>query len=478
MKKTGLWVMGICLTGASVFAQQAEIKAAQHALGEKDYKTAQVHIDRAGALLVQNRSRMKDDIVASYYYTKGNVYMGIADSAPGLSTGADPVVIGAKAYIRLRDFESGKSHQAKNSATGNWTYFDSESDMKSAMASGNYKKTRVRNRTAKYTPQLGTALQQRLTSLDKATRDAYETKDFQKASGDYVALYYLNDAASGEKRPIYLYYAAITAAQGKDFKTAAKHYQNLLRMGYTGMGKRYTLMNTKTGKREPVSSKKVGELMEKTDAYTDLKAEQLPNKQPEIYRFAAYSYEQLGDTAQALALLKKGVSAFPHDKNLMGDLGSLYAQRGDMDSYITILRKWVADDPNNAQLCCDMGRALYRKGDHQAAEKYYRKAIALKPDMGDAYFYLAVVELAPESEIIAQVNELGNSKADNAAYKSLQKKRSALYKSVVPLLEQARKYNASRKRVVLQTLKKIYADQSMDAKYEEVQAALKALDNQ
>ncbi len=476
MKKASLFLTGVCLSGLSIFAQRAEIDAAEHALGERDWKAAQTYIDRAGDLLMQNRNRLKDDVVAAYYYTKGNVYRGIAKGAPALSAGENPMIIAAKAYIRLRDFESGKSYQAKNSTTGDWAYFDSEGDMKSAVASGNYKKTRVRDRRAKYSLQLGTALQPVISSLDKAARGAYEAKKFRESSGDYVALYYLNAAATKQKRPVYLYHAATAAAQGKDFEKAAAYYQTVLRMGYTGMDKRYTLMNKETGKREPVLSEKVGKLMEKTGKYSDLQVEQSPNKQPEIYRFAAYSCEQLGDTAQALALLKKGVSAFPQDENLTSDLGALYMRQGDIDSYIEILQNQIARDPNNAQLHYNMGVVAYRKADYKEAEKHYRKAIALKPDGGDAYFNLAVVKLAPEREIIAEMNRLGNSKADNARYKVLQKQRSALYKSVIPLLKQARKYSP-RNRVVLQTLKKIYADQSMHAQYEEIQADLKALDS-
>lgn len=472
MKNTSLFLFSTLCTGATLFAQKAEIKAAQRALDREQWKTAKTDVDKAGTLIAQNRINTSDAVMASYYYTRGQVYLAVADHAPQLISGAqhsNPLNIAAQAFGKLEDFETGQSYQAKDKATHRWAYFDSEAAMKKAMAHGNYSRTRIRKRSKTYSSRAGSTLQRRVSSLSNTAIAAYKAKKFQQAGDDFAALYYLDGVLTGKRDGSYLYYAATAAVQAKDYKNAIRYYQKLLDTGYTGLGKRYTMLNKQMGKRQPVLNEKLAKTLEQTGEFSDLKVEELPDKRPEIYRFEAYSYAQLGDQAQSLALLKKAVARFPKDRDLMSDLVNLYIKQGNVDGYIQILKELITANPNDPELLHDMGIALNRKGDYKEAEKYYRSAIALKPDLATAYLNLAAALLAPEKQLIEKMNKLGNSRSDNAKYKRLQKKRSKLYAEVMPVLEKARKYNPDN-LAVLQTLKNIYANQSMDAKYREVKA--------
>lgn len=476
MKKNTLSLVGALLLGTTVFAQKAEIKSAQKAVADKQWKTAKMDIDKAGVSVAQNRRTLPDGIMASYYYTRGNVYMAIADNHVKLSsnTNRNPVVTAAQAYYKLEAFESSKSFQAKSKTSGHWEYFDSEEAMKNAMSNRGYSRARVRKRSKKYSGELNTKLGPRVSKLSKDASAAYQSKRFQQASDDFAVLYYLDAVLTGKKNMDYLYYAATAAVQAKEYKTAIKYYQQLLDAKYTGVSKRYSMMNKQTGKRQPVLNEKLAKTLEKTGKFTDLRVDKLPNKQPKVYRFAAYSYAQLGNQAKAVELLKKAVSLFPKDQDLVSDLGNIYIKQGNTAAYVKVLKQLMANNPNDPQLLYNMGIALRQQGKHEEAEKYFRRVLALKPDMPTVYLDLAATILWPEQKIISKMNRLGNSKSDNAKYKRLQKVRAGLYKKALPILEKARRHNP-KNMAVLQTLKNIYANQNMDAKYKEIKAYIDTL---
>jgi tetratricopeptide (TPR) repeat protein len=70
----------------------------------------------------------------------------------------------------------------------------------------------------------------------------------------------------------------------------------------------------------------------------------------------------------------------------------------------------------------------------EEAIQYYKKAIELKPDYGDAYMNLAIAILSGEQEIVVEMNKnLSNIKK----YDALEGQQKDLYRKALPYLEKA-----------------------------------------
>ena len=75
--------------------------------------------------------------------------------------------------------------------------------------------------------------------------------------------------------------------------------------------------------------------------------------------------------------------------------------------------------------------------DIENAQKYYLRAIALNPNYVNAYINLAALILGKEESIISEMNNLGNSAADDRRYDELRSDRNQLYLQAIPYLKSA-----------------------------------------
>jgi tetratricopeptide (TPR) repeat protein len=74
------------------------------------------------------------------------------------------------------------------------------------------------------------------------------------------------------------------------------------------------------------------------------------------------------------------------------------------------------------------------EGNIEDAIKYYKTAIELKPDYGDAYMNLAIAMLGKEKELVEEMNKnLSNFKK----YDALQEEQRVLYRNALPFLMKA-----------------------------------------
>jgi tetratricopeptide (TPR) repeat protein len=89
------------------------------------------------------------------------------------------------------------------------------------------------------------------------------------------------------------------------------------------------------------------------------------------------------------------------------------------------------------------------------AEKYYRKAIELKPDFGNAYLNLADLILKPDAKIVEEINKLSTSPKDLKRYDVLKAQRQQLFSKAMPLLEKAHQLDP-KDDVVKSNLKSVY----------------------
>ena len=110
--------------------------------------------------------------------------------------------------------------------------------------------------------------------------------------------------------------------------------------------------------------------------------------------------------------------------------------------------------PNDHILFFNLGVVNADQGNVEDARMYYEKAIEINPSYESAYLNLVALILEEEPEIVDKMNSLGTSRADNAKYDVLKKKREDLYRECVPILKKLIALNKDEEAI--RTLMNIY----------------------
>ena len=288
-----------------------------------------------------------------------------------------------------------------------------------------------------------------------------------------------------EKNIDYLYFAAGSAVNGKDYNLSLEYYVKLKNMGYTGIVDEYFVTNNETGVEEKVSKTEY-DLLKTSKDYSNPRIGQTESRFPEIVKNIALIYVQQGKNDLAEAAIKEAREIQPDDVSLLLNEADLYiriSNSSDNDDdrlfyrnkFKTLMEKAIELDPDNGILYYNLGVIYAEQGELDLAKEKYTQAIKLVPDYVDAYLNLVSVILEDEVSIVDEMNSLGNSKKDNLRYDELKVKREDLYRECVPLLEEL--LNVSPTNIdALNTLKNIYgvlgnneAFMKIKAKIEELQ---------
>ena len=288
-----------------------------------------------------------------------------------------------------------------------------------------------------------------------------------------------------DKNVDYLYFAAGSAVNGKDYDLSLEYYVKLKNMGYTGIVDEYFVTNNETGVEEKVSQTEY-DLLKSSKDYSNPRIGQTESRFPEIVKNIALIYVQQGKNDLAEAAIKEAREIQPDDVSLLLNEADLYiriSNNSDNDEdrllyrnkFKTLMEKAIELDPDNGILYYNLGVIYAEQGELALAKEKYSQAIKLIPDYVDAYLNLVSVILEDEVSIVDEMNSLGTSKKDNLRYDELKVKREDLYRECVPLLEEL--LNVSPTNIdALNTLKNIYgvlgnneAFMKMKAKIEELQ---------
>ena len=288
-----------------------------------------------------------------------------------------------------------------------------------------------------------------------------------------------------DKNIDYLYFAAGSAVNGKDYDLSLEYYVKLKNMGYTGIVDEYFVTNNETGVEEKVSQTEY-DLLKSSKDYSNPRIGQTESRFPEIVKNIALIYVQQGKNDLAEAAIKEAREIQPDDVSLLlneADLCIRISNNSDNDEdrlfyrnkFKTLMEKAIELDPDNGILYYNLGVIYAEQGELVLAKEKYSQAIKLIPDYVDAYLNLVSVILEDEVSIVDEMNSLGTSKKDNLRYDELKVKREDLYRECVPLLEEL--LNVSPTNIdALNTLKNIYgvlgnneAFMKIKAKIEELQ---------
>ena len=182
---------------------------------------------------------------------------------------------------------------------------------------------------------------------------------------------------------------------------------------------------------------------------------------PRVYLFYARSEKQIGDTTAAFATLEKGRVLFPQELSLQLEQSQLYLETGQNEKLIGSLKEAIEADPTNENLYRVLGQTFENVGDKENAIVYYKKAIEINPDFGDAIFNLGAIYVNDASELYTEANNLPFE--EQKKYDELKKQADDNLYKALPYLERSLELNPTD-QVVISALKEAYANLKMNDK--------------
>ena len=299
------------------------------------------------------------------------------------------------------------------------------------------------------------------TSLVNSAVADNQGEKYSEASTKLYMAYNLNK----EKNQDYLYYAAGSAVNSKNYDKALLHYLELKDLNYTGIVTEYFVTNVSSGVEEKVSESEY-KVFEKSKEYNNPRIGETPSRYPEIVKNIALIYVQQGKNEIAIEAINQARQIQPDDTGLILNEADLYIRlsnnsNNDEDrkyyrlKFKELMELAITKEPENGILYYNLGVISGEQGEKEDAIKYYEHAISLKPDYVDAYLNLVSQILEGEKIIIEEMNNLGTSKCDNLRYDQLKVEREGLYQKCIPYLKNLIEISPENLSA-LNTLKNIY----------------------
>mgnify|MGYP005995824639 FL=1 len=372
MKKQILALV-VGLISIASFAQKNELKAIDKAIKKGKFSEAKATIKTLEA----NEDAIESKYKSKYFYLKGAAY------------GKSNVEKAANAYEKLFEIEkaAGKS---------------------------------------KYTKLAKPKLSELIKFVSEKGIKQYNSKDFVNATKNFALTFKLSPADTA-----FLFNAATSASQAKDYEKAIEYYKTLQKINYTGITTQYLAVNKKTKKEEDLGSKANRDFMMKTGKYTNPRDKSSKSKQSDIIKNIGYSYVNLGKPELAVEALQEARKADPKNINILLNQADMYIKLKRMDKFGELMQEAVKIDPTNPTLFYNLGVINSNENKLEEAKGFLKKAIELDPNYADAYLSFANVILKGEKAIIDEMNEnLNNFKK----YEALEVKQKDLYKEALPYL--------------------------------------------
>ena len=315
------------------------------------------------------------------------------------------------------------------------------------------------------------------TSIINSAVEDNRNSNYSVASDKLIMAYRMNE----EKNKDYLYYAAGSAVNSKEYDKALDYYVELKENNYTGVIDEYYITNNETGEEEKVSETEF-DLLKNSKDYSNPRVGQTESRYPEIVKNIALIYVQQGKNDVAIEAIREARSIQPDDTSLILNEADLYiriSNNSDDESERDLYRKKfkelmelaITKDPENGILYYNLGVISSEQGENDSALEYYKKAIEFKSDYVDAYLNLVAVILDGEQSIVDEMNNLGTSKKDNIRYDELKVERENLYKECIPFLEKLIEVSPTNIDA-LNTLKNIYGVLGENEKFKDLSAMI------
>lgn len=253
-----------------------------------------------------------------------------------------------------------------------------------------------------------------------------------------------------------LYYAANYAANGHDYDNALAYYKDLMALKYTGEGTTYFAKNKISGAEESYSNKSDRDGLVRLGTHILPRDEKIPSKKGEIVRNIALILVEQGKSEEAKVALQEARKENPDDAGLIVAEANIYLNLKDAVNYKRLITEALEKNPNDEILVFNLGVTCANANQLEDAEKYYRKAIELKPDFINAYLNLADLVLKPDAKIVEDMNKIkGTSDSEMKKYNVLKEQRQKMFYKAMPLYEKAHELDP-KDELVKGNLKSVY----------------------
>ncbi|MDX1278207.1 tetratricopeptide repeat protein [Oceanihabitans sediminis] len=412
MKKQAIIALALGVSAFS-FAQKKELKSAEKAINKNNFSEATSLLNEVESMLPEMDGKLAD----KYYYLKG-----------------------------LAIYANGQGNEKVDEIIAN---FDK---VKGA-----------------YETEIADTKQNIVNTILTKSNDLYQSAKYVEASKGFKKLYKLVPADT-----TYLYYAAASAVSGNDYDAAAENYEELIKLGYTGIEKQYSAVNKETGEVEffPKSQR---DLFVRTGSHIKPAETLTKSRRGEIIKNIAFIYLSQDKTEKALAAIQNARKMDPNDANLIVNEANIYYKNGDQKKYKELIEQAIELDPTNIDLIFNLGVVAAENGETEKAKEYYKKVIEMDPTYVNAQTNMAALILSGENALIEEMNGLGTSNADNIRYDQLKEERTQLYRNSIPYLESVLKIQPDNIDVA-RTLMNIYSAIDDTVKTKEMRALIQSLE--
>jgi len=420
MNKGYVYLLSALMFSGLTMAQKKELKEAEKAVKKGNLTEATAALKAVEAVLENATSAEK----AQYYGLKGTLAYGQYENGDDVDNNVDAIIA---AFKKVNEFETNKGSKVVKQAQEEVT-----------------------------------------TVAGKVVATAIEdnnSSNYKGATKRFTQAYELNP-----KDTVYLYYAASTAINSKDYADAAEKYKKLVEIGYNGSESYYTAIEKASGSVQSFGKdSKMRDLMVKQGTHTDPKFVKEDSKRPEILKNLVLIYSQEGKTAEAEKVIAVAREANPDDMNLLLTHMDLYLKSNNMGKYEELAKQALAKNPNDDVLLYNLGVTSFDAGRFDEARKYYEQAIRINPKSENAYLNMAFLKLQPDQELTNKMNNLGMSAADNKKYEEYKKQKNAIYQDAMNDLEKVISINPNNEAAV-STLRNIYRALEMNDKLKALEA--------
>lgn len=447
MKKIVLGISLLAVTLGS--AQKKEIQNAFKAIDNNDVATANSEITKADGLLGNNTHLLEPSVLEQYYYAKGVALIKGGKTAEG-----------AEFLGKINDL---KTIYSGRDAEKNKVYFVGKDAADKSGISG----LKPEIYTAKTTEKVSAMVGPLLKASGDAAFSAYQAKDYSKAANKYLETYNLLKAIGTDDK-LYQYYAALNYTLANKRTEAINIYNNLINSGYTGVSTQYFATDIKTGQVQSFD-KNSYELIKKTGSkeYKDLKIEQTPSVELELYETNAGLLLEAERYPETLDLVEKGLKKFPKSTRLSQIQGSAYYKSGKTEEFIQNLKQQVAANPNDKEAWYNLG--YLQSQDNKTlveAEQSFNKALSVDPNYELALQGIIYgIYLKDDDKTVEQIKALQKAKKIAEQNKVMETRREK-FKKALPYLEKW--YNVNPKSLeAVSTLKGVYMTLDREDKYNE-----------
>lgn len=447
MKKV---ILGISIIAFGlVSAQKKEISSAFKAVENGNISVAEVELSKAEQILGGKLHLLEPATLEQYYYAKGVALIKNGKTEEG--AGYLAKISDLKTIYVGRDNDKNKVY-----------FVGKEQADKSGLAN-----LKPEAYTTKIAEKVSNIVNPLLKSVGDAAYNAYQNKDYNKAASKYLETYNLLKAI-GTDNKLYKYYAAVNFALGNKKTEAINIYNDLINDGYTGVSTQYLATNIKTGEVQSFD-KNSFDLIKKNGSkeYKDLKTEQTPSVEQELYETNAGLLLEAERYDEVLALIEKGLKKFPKSARLSQIQGTAYYKSGKTQEFIQNLKNQVAQNPNDKESWYNLGFLQSQDNSTLAeAEKSYNKALEVDPKYTLALQGLVYsIYLKDDDKAVDEIRALQKAKKITEMNKLLESRRER-FRKALPYLEKWYAIEPSNIEVV-STLKGVYMSLDKEDKYNE-----------